>query len=147
MLKRISISLCCLGSFVMLYAGPVNQEDYGVGIVSMCDLIDGDHANALIAHGEKRARKRLRAVKKQERRDRRIERVADWIHKRMIKRAEKGKRIIGGFDDPVDKWFWYWMIAWGGAIVFAVVGVGIIVGLLALAGIAFAVIWILERFG
>lgn len=66
-----------------------------------------------------------------------------------------GKKASGvDFNDPVDKWLWFWIFAWGIALVLQVLawgisgwGVGWLSYLFWVAGTVCAVVWILKKFG
>lgn len=47
--------------------------------------------------------------------------IITWIKEKLTKAAKKLAQI-GGLDDPVDKWFWYWIIAWGVAVLIGIIG-------------------------
>lgn len=38
-----------------------------------------------------------------------------WVKKKTVKLVKK-VAAIGGLGDPVDKWFWFWIIGWGAGI-------------------------------
>lgn len=38
-----------------------------------------------------------------------------WVKKKAVKLLKK-VADIGGIGDPVDKWFWYWILGWGAGI-------------------------------
>jgi len=60
---------------------------------------------------------------KQKRKKARLKKVVAKFEKRITKinakRAAKGKPQID-FSDPVDKWMWFWIFAWGGALVLSI---------------------------
>lgn len=47
--------------------------------------------------------------------------IVKWIKEKLTKAAKKLAQL-GGLDDPVDKWFWYWILGWGVAILIGIVG-------------------------
>ena len=68
--------------------------------------------------------------------------------------SKKGQKMLGGLDDPIDKYFWYAVIGWGAAIVFAIINSAInilgiftlLASLFALAGTVALVIWLIKKF-
>lgn len=50
-----------------------------------------------------------------------------WVKKKTVKLVKK-VAAIGGLGDPVDKWFWYFVIGVGGAIVLTIIASAIVVG-------------------
>lgn len=50
-----------------------------------------------------------------------------WVKKKTVKLVNKVK-AIGGLGDPVDKWFWFWVIGWGAAIVLSIIAAAVVVG-------------------
>ncbi|HKK63337.1 MAG TPA: hypothetical protein VJ951_12305 [Bacteroidales bacterium] len=50
-----------------------------------------------------------------------------WVKKKAVKLVDK-VAAIGGLGDPVDKWFWFWVLGWGAWIVLSIVASAIVVG-------------------
>lgn len=50
-----------------------------------------------------------------------------WVKKKVVKFAQKVAKI-GGLGDPVDKWFWFWIIGWGAAILLSIIASVVLVG-------------------
>jgi hypothetical protein len=69
--------------------------------------------------------------KKQVRMERRVERLEKFMGTKL------GQKLLGGLSDPVDKFFWYWVIGWGAGIVFS-----ILAGATLLSG-GFSILWLL----
>lgn len=91
----------------------------------------------------------IKEIKKEQRMEQRIERIQKKLEKYGV-----------DFSDPVNKWMWYWIFAWGAAIVVSILAWGIlsstvsgfgILGLLSsllwLAGTVSLVIWLVKKFG
>jgi hypothetical protein len=78
-----------------------------------------------------------------------IGKLFSWVKKKTIKLVKK-IADIGGIDDPVDKWFWYWIIGWGAAIVLSALHSGWIFGVLSGLAVTFGtvalVIWLIKRY-
>ena len=129
-MKSIFSVFGCLVFFCsFLVASPIiNTEDHPMGQVDMCELIP-DH---------KFMRSEVKERKVNEQRLSRFENLLEKITKRS--NAGKSNRALGGLSDPVDKWFWIWIIAWGAGIVITVASGG------ALTGAAIGIIW-LAAFG
>lgn len=92
------------------------------------------------------------------------QRFSKWKHNLVGKILKKGIDL----QDPVKKWLWYALIGLGGAIIFSILGsvlavgavaagtstgvgisllLGIVAGLLYLAGTVAFVIWLVKKFG
>ncbi len=142
----------CLSIFasVSLQATPdvVNLEDHKEGIVSL----EKADANKALTKADMKAAKKLE--KKQLRMDRKMAKMEKFLS------SKKGQKMLGGLDDPVDKFFWYWVIAWGAGIVLSILvpaiflsgGLGGATALLLLstlvwlAGTVALVIWLVKKF-
>jgi hypothetical protein len=124
----------------------INLEDHKEGLIS---LEDAASHSALTKSLQKES-------KQLERKQKRTQKKMARLQKFMS--SKKGQKMMGGLDDPVDKFFWYWLICWGGgmllsAIFWALAGSGaglfsggwVLVGLLSyllwLGGLVFLVIW------
>ena len=130
----------------MSIASPaINTEDRTSGLVTMDELAV---EKVLTAQEMKFLQKE---EKKQAKLERRIARVEKFMNSKM------GQRLLGGLDDPVDKWFWYWIIGWGAAIVFSILAAAIltttsfgIFGVLSLLfglfGTISLVVWLVQKF-
>ena len=130
----------------MTIAAPaINTEDHATGLVTMDELA----SDKVLTVQEMKFLKK--EEKKQARMERRIERVEKFMNSKM------GQRLLGGLDDPVDKWFWYWIIGWGAAIVFSILAAaiftttgfgifGVLSLLFGLAGTISLVIWLVQKF-
>ncbi|MEP6647607.1 MAG: hypothetical protein ABJC12_11020 [Saprospiraceae bacterium] len=123
-----------------LSASPViNTEDHPVARIEMNELIPDHQAT----HAE------VRILKKNESRLYRFENI---MHRLSTKKSRHSK---GLFSDPVNKWFWIWLVTWGfGALVLVVSSGGVaspaigIIWLLAFAiGSISLIIWLLKKFG
>jgi len=66
------------------------------------------------------------------------------LTKKLERKAEKfGVQI--DFSDPVEQWLWFGVFGLGIAIAFAILELGTLSGLFAVAAIACLVIWIIKR--
>ena len=130
---------------ISIAAPAVNTEDRTSGLVTMDELAV---EKVLTAQEMKFLQKE---EKKQAKMERRIARVEKFMNSKM------GQRLLGGLDDPVDKWFWYWIIGWGAAIVFSILAAAIltttsfgIFGVLSLLfglfGTISLVVWLVQKF-
>lgn len=64
--------------------------------------------------------------------------------KKMERKAEKrGEQI--DFSDPVDQWLWFGVFGLAAAIAFAILDIGFLAGLCALAAIVCLIIWLVKR--
>jgi hypothetical protein len=66
----------------------------------------------------------------------------------MIASSPIAAKALGGLNDPVDKFFWYWVIGWGASIVLGAIPGGWLVAWIPfLAGAAFGILWIIKKYG
>ena len=76
--------------------------------------------------------------------NKKTEKKLNRIFKRLERKSEKyGVQI--DFSDPVEQWLWFGVFGLGIAIAFAILELGFLSGLFALAAIACLVIWIIKR--
>lgn len=109
-----------------LNANPIlNTEDHPEGLIVMSALIP-DHKPD---HAE------LKNLKQNEQQLVRIEKRIGRINK--IYNSGSSNRPLGGISDPVDKWFWIWVIGWGLGLVLTLLFAG------AITGAAIGIIWFL----
>ncbi|MEZ4919540.1 MAG: hypothetical protein R2792_10610 [Saprospiraceae bacterium] len=81
------------------------------------------------------------------------------MEKKLAKKMKKINKILGksgnsvDFNDPVDKWMWFWIFGWGGAILISVLSVftggflWYLSYLLWTAGTVCLIIWLVKKFG
>jgi hypothetical protein len=73
------------------------------------------------------------------------------IEKKLAKKLEKGQAI--DFNDPVDKWMWFWLLGWAAGFVLYSMGWFIAAPfwylgyLCMLAGTACLIVWLLKKSG
>ena len=127
-------------------ASPViNTEDNPAGLVTMDEMVADKTLTA----------QELKVLKKEEKKQIRMERRMARVEKFMS--SKKGQKLLGGLDDPVDKWFWFWIIGWGAGIVLTIIAAAAltsgtfgILWLLAylawLAGSVSLIIWLVKKF-
>jgi hypothetical protein len=134
--KYLLLSACMTILAVAGYAGnPVNSEDNPAGIVLIEDLA----ADKAAIKADKQL---LKAEKQQYRAEKRLSWFATTINKKMSKSKNKA---LGGLDDPVDKFFWYWLIGWGAGLLLTIIASAIAVGGAFSGG--FGVAWVLFLLG
>jgi hypothetical protein len=123
----------------------VNTEDNVEGLVTMDEMV----ADKVLTAQE------IKVLKKEEKQQVRMERRMARVEKFM--QSKMGQRLLGGLDDPVDKFFWFWIIGWGAGILLTVLAAATITGggfgvlwLLAylawLAGSVSLIIWLVKKF-
>jgi hypothetical protein len=142
------------------YAGnSVNTEDNPGGGVLMEDLM----ADKATLKAEKQLDRQLLKAEKQEYR---AEKRMAWFSKVINKKMAKSKnKALGGLDDPVDKYFWYWLIGWGAGLLLTIIASAIAVGgafsggfgvawvlflvgwLCWIGGTVMGIIWLVKKFG
>lgn len=135
--QYLLLSLCMILVNNMGYAGKrFNTEDYASGIVQIEDLL----SDKAFAKADKQL---LKSEKHQIRTEKRMAWFSNVINKKL---AKSQKKSLGGLDDPVDKWFWFWAIAWGGAIVFSFLFWPITL-LLLIGGTICLILWLVNKAG
>lgn len=143
-LKGILLSLSLV--MIAFSLGAVNKSN------SAAVMADGQNATQMeVAKASSQAmtKAEVKEIKKEQRKVERIERIQKKLQKYGV-----------DFSDPVNKWMWYWIFAWGAAIVVSILAWGVlsssvggfgILGLLSsllwLAGTVSLVIWLVKKFG
>jgi hypothetical protein len=130
----------------------INLEDHKEGLISLEDAV----SNSALTESLQKESKQLE--RKQKRTAKKMARLQKFMS------SKKGQKMMGGLDDPVDKFFWYWVIGWGAAIVLTIIASAIAVGgafsggfgaawilallgsLVGLAGTICLVIWLIKKF-
>jgi len=130
----------------------INLEDHKEGLISLEDAV----SHSALTKSLQKESKQL------ERKQKRTEKKMARFQKFMS--SKKGQKMLGGLDDPVDKFFWYWVIGWGAAIVLSIIAAAVTVGsitgggfgigyllfligwLAGLAGTVALVIWLVKKF-
>lgn len=130
----------------------INLEDHQEGLISLEDAVS--HSAV--------ATKQLKAAKKLEKKQKRTAKKMAKFQKFM--KSKKVQKMLGGLDDPVDKFFWYWVIGWGAAIILSIIAVAVATGgvfsggfgvawvlallgwLAGLAGTVFLIVWLVKKF-
>ncbi len=79
-----------------------------------------------------------------------IGKLFSWVKKKANKIIKKIAEI-GGINDPVDKWFWYWIIGWGGAIVLSAINTSwlfsLLISLAVIFGTVSLIVWLIRKYG
>ena len=123
----------------------INTEDNVAGLVSMDEMVADKTYTA----------EELKILQKEEKQQVRMERRMARVEKFM--NSKLGQKLLGGLDDPVDKWFWFWVIGWGAGIILTVIaGATLTAGsfgvlwalayLAWLAGSVSLIIWLVKKF-
>ncbi len=138
------ISAAILIPSLSIAAPSVNTEDNPAGLVTMEEMAADEALTAM----------ELKSLKKEEKKQVRMERRMERVEKFM--NSKLGQKLLGGINDPVDKFFWFWIIGWGLGILLIVLasagaGVGLgVIGILAylawLAGSVSLIIWLVKKF-
>ena len=68
--------------------------------------------------------------------------LVSWV-KTKVQKFVKKLAQLGGLGDPVDKWFWFWIIGWGAALLLSIIGGVVAVGGAFTGGFGFGAILIL----
>ena len=66
--------------------------------------------------------------------------IITWIKEKVNKVVKKFAQL-GGLSDPVDKWFWYWLMGWGAGLLLSIISVAAVTG--SIYGGGFTIWWIL----
>jgi len=118
-INYLLLTLCISLVAATGYAGnAVNTEDNPAGIVQVKDLM----ADKAMAKTDKQL---LKTEKQQYRAEKRMAWFSKVINKKMAKTKHKS---LGGLNDPVDKWFWYWIIGWGAGILLSIIAAAAFTG-------------------
>jgi hypothetical protein len=131
----------CLAATSVIAGDPINSEDNVAGILSMDDA----YSSKAMTKAEMRATKHadkmaLKAEKKQIRQEKRMVKINNFIAKHFSNNA------LGGFDDPIDKFLWWAIIAFGAAIIFSFVFWPIST-IFWIGSIVLLVLWIIKKYG
>ncbi len=146
MIRKLALILFSVNCFLptFLYsASPVNTEDHPSSRIEMCEMIPDHHTSKM----------ELKELKRNEKRLVRFEHFLSVLNKKSI--AKSTKHSAGIFSDPVNKWFWLWVITWGLGIFLLVVssggiagaGIGLIWFLAFGLGSVALILWLVKKFG
>jgi len=119
----------------------INTEDHPGGAINMSEYI----ADKPIA------RKELRNLKQEEKHYVQLE----TKFKKMFSSGRTKHHGAGIFSDPVDKWFWIWVLGWGTGILITIISgasiasgfIGILWFSLFIIGSIALIIWLIKKFG
>lgn len=130
-----------LAATSVLAGNPINSEDNVAGIVSMNDAYSSKALTKADLRASKRADKMaLKAEKKQIRQEKRMTKINNFIAKHF------GNSALGGFDDPIDKFLWWAIIAAGAAIIFTFIFWPIST-IFWIGSLVLLVLWIIKKYG
>jgi hypothetical protein len=126
----------------LLASSSVNTEDNPLGVVCMKDLVP----EMSLTKDE------IRSLEKDEQKLLRNERRIEKFQKFMA--SKRGQKLIDGMNDPVDRWFWYWVLGWGIGIFLTILAggafttgaIGILWFGLFVGGSISLVVWLVKRF-
>jgi len=139
------IFLALLLPSISIASPAVNTEDNPAGLVAMDQMVIDQ---ALTTQEIKTLKKE---EKNQVRTEHRMARFEKFMNSKM------GQKLLGGLDDPIDKWFWYWVIGWGAGILFSIIASAVITGggfgilwlvayLCYLGGSVALILWLVNKF-
>ena len=102
---------------------------------------------------EQKAEKELKKPQREENRWLKLEEKINRFLER--KNISSGEAAVGLLDDPVNKWFWFWIFGWSlGLIITLISGATVTTGFLGIlwllgfvGGSVALVIWLLKKFG
>lgn len=140
-MKSLLLSLC-LGLFaISTYAGAdkINSEDFSAGTIAMEDAAYTTMTKAELKAAKKAEKQSLKAEKKQLRQEKRLA----WANRVLEKHFAKSKSL-GGLDDPIDKWLWYAIIAFGVSLIFWFI-FWPVAWIFSIAALVFLILWIIKR--
>lgn len=133
-----ALSFCCWFIIPFCHASEsvINTEDRPEGKIYL-------HQPAPAVHGAD-----LRTLKKEEQQ---LLRLENKLHKLVNANAHHA----GLFNDPVNKWFWLWIISWGAGIAITLLSGGTITaGVLGIVwltsfivGSIGLIVWLVKKFG
>lgn len=121
----------------------MNTEDNPAAKIEMSEMIPDHHTST----------KELKELKKDEKRLVRFEHFFTVMNKKSNEKTSK--HSAGIFSDPVNRWFWLWVITWGLGIFLLVVssggiagvGIGLIWFLAFGLGSVALILWLVKKFG
>jgi hypothetical protein len=122
---------------------PVNTEDIVAGEICMYEMV----YDKVLTKGE------MKILRKEERKLLRTEKRMERFQRLL--QSPKIQQRIGGLNDPVDRWFWFWIGGWGIGLLLTILtggmlasgGIGILWFLFFVAGSVSLVVWLLKKFG
>lgn len=95
----------------------------------------------------------IKDIKRAERQQARFEKRIAFVQKVMKKKYDAGI----DFQDPVNKWMWFWIFGWGAGLLLSIIGaatlfstggfIWILGSLCWLFGTVSLVIWLVKKFG
>ncbi len=91
-------------------------------------------------------------TKKQQRQLDRLEKKLAKAEARAAEKSASAEEKVD-FEDPINKWMWFWIFGWSAAIIFSILGYGVIGGLYyigylcGLFGTVSLIIWLLKKSG
>ncbi|MEP6792980.1 MAG: hypothetical protein ABJB16_01540 [Saprospiraceae bacterium] len=146
MIRKLALILFSVNFFLPTFlfgASTVNTEDHPTSMIEMCEMIP-DHQTSKME---------LKELKRNEKRLVRFEHLFSGLNKKSTSKGSK--HSSGIFSDPVNRWFWLWIITWGFGIFLLVVSSGGIAGagigliwLLAFGlGSVALILWLVKKFG
>ena len=96
----------------------------------------------------------VESVELSDKQTKRMQKLEKRLEKRIKKMEAKADKADVDFDDPVDKWMWFWIFSWGLALAAGFVSLFALSGLFGFISAAFAVfgfialvLWLVKRFG
>jgi hypothetical protein len=146
MIRKLTLILFSVSCFLptFLYsASTVNTEDHPASMIEMSEMIPDHHSSKM----------ELRELKRNEKRLDRFEHFFSVLNKKST--GKDSKHSAGIFSDPVNRWFWLWVITWGLGIFLLVVssggiagaGIGLIWFLAFGLGSVALILWLVKKFG
>jgi len=94
------------------------------------------------------------SIKLSDKQAKKMQKLEKRIEKRLKKIEAKTDNADVDFEDPVDKWMWFWIFGWGLALAAGFVSIFILPGLFGFISATFAVfgfvslvIWLVKMFG
>ena len=139
----VILSVLLFQSILPCYASKIyiNTEDHPEGTVTMEEFIIDQPAS----HQE------LRKLQREEKRYIQLENK----FKKSYTSKHSRNHSPGVFSDPVDKWFWIWVMGWGAGILITIISsasiasgfLGILWFSLFIIGSISLIIWLIKKFG
>jgi len=142
-LQKVLLLTCIVLGFSQLsFSSNIDQSNEMWGIEPITENFN--HSTAIDLKTAKIAKKEKSGFGK----------LFSWVKKKAVKLVKKVAEI-GGLGDPVDKWFWFWIIGWGAGILltailpqFASLGwlFQLIGSLAGVFGTVSLVVWLIKKF-
>ena len=92
-------------------------------------------------------------AKKADKMEKKLNKLGKKLEKKMAKKQAKVGDTDVDFEDPVDKWMWFWIFGWGAGLVLSILSLATLGGFLGVLGLlawtfgtVALIIWLVKKF-